>query len=92
MTQQIELAREAAAKGLTVRDVEQRVANAQKSPDREMPKRRVDRDVARLEEEWSQRLGTSIEIKSKGKRGGKLVVSYRTLDELDQFLARLGSA
>lgn len=92
VTRQIELARVAAAKGLTVRDVEQRVADAQKSPDRETPKRRVDRDVARLEEEWSQRLGTSVEIKSKGKRGGKLVVSYRTLDELDQLLARLGSA
>jgi ParB family transcriptional regulator, chromosome partitioning protein len=91
LTRQIELAREAAAKGLTVREVEQRVAKAQKSPTGETSKRRVDRDVARLEEEWSQRLGTSVEIKASGKRGGKLVVSYRTLDELDQFLSKLGS-
>src|SRR4051812_23947719 len=73
VTQQIELAREAAAIGLTVREVEQRVANALKDPKRDAPKRRVDRDVARLEEEWSERLGTSVQIRSAGKRGGKLV-------------------
>src|SRR4051812_22690801 len=91
VTQQIELAREAAAIGLTVREVEQRVANALKDPKRDAPKRRVDRDVARLEEEWSERLGTSVQIRSAGKRGGKLVLSYRTLDELDQFLSKLGT-
>jgi ParB family chromosome partitioning protein len=93
VNQQIDLAREAASKGLTVREVEQRVADAQKSRDqRGTPRRRVDRDVARLEEEWSQRLGTAVQIKSAGKRGGRLVVQYRTLDELDQFLSRLGQA
>ena len=86
---QIELAREAALKGLTVREVEQRVGREMKSgPAR---KARVDRDVARLEEEWSERLGTSVQIKPRGKRGGKLVLAYRTLDELDQLLARLAS-
>jgi ParB family transcriptional regulator, chromosome partitioning protein len=75
-------------KKLSVREVEARVAAALKSPQARRP--RVDRDVARLEEEWSQRLGTTVQIKSRGKRGGKLVIAYRTLDELDQFLARLG--
>jgi ParB family chromosome partitioning protein len=51
---------------------------------------RIDRDVARLAEEWSERLGTTVEIKPRGKRGGRLVLTYRTLDELDQLLARLG--
>jgi ParB family transcriptional regulator, chromosome partitioning protein len=87
---QIELAREAAHKGLTVREVEQRVADALKAPQPKRP--RVDRDVARLEEEWSERLGTAVQIKPRGKRGGKLVVAYRTLDELDQLLAKLGSS
>jgi len=90
LARQIELAREAAHKSLTVREVEARVAEALKSPQPRKP--RADRDVARLEEEWSDRLGTTVQIKSRGKRGGKLVVAYRTLDELDQFLARLGSA
>jgi ParB family transcriptional regulator, chromosome partitioning protein len=84
---QIELAREAAVKGLTVREVERRVAALLQGPAAKRP--RADRDVARLEEEWSGRLGTSVRIKPRGKRGGSLVVSYRTLDELDRLLARL---
>ncbi len=85
---QIELAREAAQKGLSVREVEKRVAEALKAPQARRP--RADRDVARLEEEWSQRLGTTVQIKARGKRGGKLLITYRSLDELDAFLARLG--
>src|SRR5215210_3984083 len=84
---QIALAQEAAHKGLTVREVEKRVAADAKGATARRP--RVDRDVARLEEEWSERLGTTVQIKSRGKRGGKLVLTYRTLDELDQFLAKL---
>ena len=90
VARQIELAREAADKGLTVREVEQRVANAAKGA---QPRRaRVDRDVVRLEEEWSDRLGTTVQIKPRGKRGGKLLVTYRTLDELDQLLAKLAQS
>jgi ParB family chromosome partitioning protein len=89
VARQIELAREAAQKQLTVREVEQRVAAALKPAAPRRP--RVDRDVARLEEEWSQRLGTTVQIKPRGKRGGRLVLTYRTLDELDQLLARLGT-
>jgi ParB family chromosome partitioning protein len=89
VARQIELACEAAEKQLTVREVEQRVGSVLKGVG---PRRaRVDRDVARLEEEWSQRLGTTVQIKPRGNRGGKLVLTYRTLDDLDRLLARLGS-
>jgi ParB family chromosome partitioning protein len=88
VAQQIELARETASKGLTVREVEQRVALGAKGAQPRRP--RADRDVARLEEEWSDRLGTTVQIKARGKRGGKLVLAYRTLDELDQLLQKLG--
>ena len=87
---QIELAKLAAHKSLTVREVERRVAELLKPPHPRRP--RVDRDVARLEEEWSQRLGTTVQIKARGKRGGKIVVTYRSLDELDQLLERLSHA
>lgn len=90
VARQIELAREAAHKNLTVRDVEQRVALALKAPQARKP--RADRDVARLEEEWSERLGTTVQVKPRGKRGGKLVITYRTLDELDGLLQKLGRA
>ena len=88
IARQIDLARDAAQKRLSVREVEQRVAALLKGAQPRRP--RADRDVARLEEEWSGRLGTTVQIKPRGKRGGKLVLVYRTLDELDQFLARLG--
>lgn len=87
---QLELAQEAARKRLSVREVEARVAAALKGT---QPRRtRADRDVVRLEEEWSDRLGTTVHIKPGGKRGGKLIIAYRTLDELDQLLSKLGGA
>jgi ParB family transcriptional regulator, chromosome partitioning protein len=84
---QIELAREAARRSLTVRDVERRVAALLKGTPPRRP--RADRDVARLEEEWSQRLGTTISIQPRGRRGGRLMLAYRTLEELEEFLTRL---
>jgi len=85
---QIELAREAAAKQLSVRQVEHRVSTLLKrSVARPLP--RGDRDVARLQEELSQELGTRVEIKP-GKRGsGKLVLHYVSHDQLDAFLTKL---
>lgn len=86
---QIELAREAVAKQLSVRQVERRVAAALERP---APRGRVhvDRDVARLEEEVSERLGTTVRIKPAGKKGaGKLIVHYASLEHLDQLLAKL---
>jgi ParB family chromosome partitioning protein len=84
---QIELAKLAANKGLTVREVERRVADLLKTAQPRRP--RADRDIARLEEEWSQRLGTTVQIKPRGKRGGKVVLTYRSLDELDHLLGHL---
>jgi ParB family transcriptional regulator, chromosome partitioning protein len=91
VAKQIELAREAAARQLTVREVERRVAELLRRPD-PLRKPRADRDVVRLEEEWSERLGTTVQIRSKGKQGGRLVLAYRTLDELDAMLSKLARA
>jgi ParB family chromosome partitioning protein len=88
VAQQIDLAKLTVSRSLTVREVEQRVADLLKA--REPRRPRADRDVARLEEEWSDRLGTTVQIKARGRRGGKLVVAYRTLDELEQLLEKLG--
>ena len=87
---QIELAREAVAKQLSVRQVEQRVAGlGRRTPTGAHA--RTDRDVARLEEEWSQRLGTAVNIQIGAKPGsGKLVIHYATLDQLDALLRKLG--
>ena len=86
---QIELAREAAEKQLSVREVESRVSGAvRKLAPRARAK--ADRDITRLEEDLSNRLGTTVTIKTSAKKGsGKVVISYRSLDQLDQILARL---
>jgi ParB family chromosome partitioning protein len=86
---QIELAREAAERRLSVREVERRVgrASATASTSRE---RKHDHDVGRLEAELSDRLGTSVQIKAAAKPGaGRLVISYSNLDQLDALLGKL---
>jgi ParB family transcriptional regulator, chromosome partitioning protein len=89
--QQIALAREAVAGGWSVREVERRVgAGLKKNASAGKRTKRKDRDVARLEEELSDRLGTTVEIKTGGRAGsGRLVIAYRTLEQLDELLARL---
>jgi ParB family transcriptional regulator, chromosome partitioning protein len=87
---QVEMARIAVARQLSVRQVEALVAGLAKRPAAQIPGK-VDRDIARLEEEVSQRLGTTVKIQSGAKPGsGKLVIQYSTLDQLDTFLRKLG--
>jgi ParB family transcriptional regulator, chromosome partitioning protein len=86
---QIELAREAVAKQLSVRQVESRVA-AMSHRTAARPRARVDRDVARLEEDLSGRLGTTVSIRTGMKPGtGKLVIHFSTLEQLDALLRKL---
>ena len=56
---------------------------------RRAPQERGDRDLARLEEEVSERLGTTVEIRAGRKGTGKVVVHYSSLDHLDQLLKKL---
>ena len=85
---QVELANEIVAKGMTVRDVEKRVSEMIARPKPRVP-RAVDRDVARLQEELAQKLGTSVEIKQKSKGRGALIVEYGSLDQLDALIEKL---
>ncbi|HUQ25063.1 MAG TPA: ParB/RepB/Spo0J family partition protein [Burkholderiales bacterium] len=85
---QIEVARRVAAKGLSVRDTEalvQKMLRGAAGPKRN----RADRDLARLEEELAERLGTTVEIKAARKGRGKLIVHYASLDHLEQLLKKL---
>jgi ParB family chromosome partitioning protein len=86
---QIELANEAAAKGLSVREVEQRVAAllTPRSGTRSRPA--ADRDVLRLQETLAEKLGTRVQIKAKRKGKGSLVIDYGSLDQLDGLISRL---
>jgi ParB family chromosome partitioning protein len=84
---QIDLAREAVARQLSVRQVEKRVAGLTARP---AARARSDRDVARLEDELSGQLGTTVSIRTSAKPGtGKLVIHYSSLDQLEALLNRL---
>ena len=87
---QIATAKKVAGKGLSVRETEQLV-NELLHPKARMPraKARIGRDIQRLEEEVSEKLGTTVEIKPGKKGSGRLVVSYMSHEHLDDLLNKL---
>jgi ParB family chromosome partitioning protein len=86
---QIETAQSVAANQLSVRETERLVARLLR-PGSAKKSQQVDRDVADLEEELSQRLGTTVTIRTRAKPGaGTLIISYSDLDKLEEILARL---
>jgi len=85
---QIELGTRIGAKRLSVRETEALVQRLLRAPATRRRKR-SDRDLARLEEELSERLGTTVEIRTARKGRGKLVLHYSSLEHLEQLLKRL---
>jgi len=85
---QIEAANRVAARALSVREAEALVAKMLRG---QGVRRAIkpDRDLARLEEEVSGRLGTTVEIRAGRKGKGKVIVHYSNLDHLDQLLTKL---
>ena len=83
------LARRVAERGLSVRQTEQLVTGILHPQAKIRRRPRTDRDVARLEEELSESLGTTVEIKPGKKGTGKLVISYSSHDHLDDILSKL---
>jgi len=83
--QQESVARKVSDAALSVRQTEHLV-NAVLHP-KAKRKVRTDRDLARLEEELSEELGTSVEIRPGKKGTGKLVISYSSADHLDDLLS-----
>jgi len=87
---QTDLARKVDREGCSVRDTEQLVQGLLHPKTKKPPTRpRTDRDIARLEEEVSERLGTSVEIKPGKKGSGKLVLGYMSHAHLDELLGKL---
>jgi len=87
---QVSTANKVAHRGLSVRETEQLVNDIVhprgKTP---RPRARASRDVQRLEEETSERLGTTVEIKPGKQGAGKLVLNYMNHEHLDELLAKL---
>ena len=85
---QIEAANRIAARGLSVRESEALAARLLRGPAARR-KARADRDLARLEEEISERLGTTVQIRPGRKGSGTVVLHYSGLDHLEQLLKKL---
>ncbi len=84
---QAEAAYEVASKGLSVREAE-RLANQMLKPVDKAAKSK-DRDVIRLEEEMSERLGVGVKIGANKKGAGKITIMFHSLDQLDELLQRI---
>ncbi|MDN5753899.1 MAG: ParB/RepB/Spo0J family partition protein [Nitrosospira sp.] len=83
---QIEMANLVARKQLSVRETERLVHRAERPIAKQRPKR--DRDLLRLQENISAKLGAQVII-NPGKKGkGTVVIHYSSLEQLDGILSR----
>jgi ParB family chromosome partitioning protein len=87
---QVEAAKRTAARGLSVRETEALAQQLLKGSATTSRKKKVNRDIARLEEETAGKIGTTVEIKTGKKGTGKLIVHYSSYEHLDELIAKLG--
>jgi ParB family chromosome partitioning protein len=84
---QIETANLVVHKQLSVRETEKLVQRMEHSASKAIP--RPDRDLLRLQEEVSAKLGAEVVIKPGKKGKGAIVIHYSNLEHLDGILGRL---
>lgn len=87
--QQRLLARQIVAKGLSVRQAEALVRNAQEEQKEQKAPARVSADIEKLQEGLSEHIGVPVLVQHGAKGAGKLVLKYSSLDELDGILNHL---
>jgi ParB family chromosome partitioning protein len=90
--QQAAAAAKVVALGMSVRDTERMMQAAQHPAPRKKRRARAksdDADLARLENELSDALGTTVRIEATREGAGRIVVAYSSLDQLDGILAKL---
>lgn len=88
---QSELAAKIVKQNLSVRETEAMVRKAQPSlsGQKGAAGSNKDPDIARLEQELADRLGARIQIQHSSKGQGKVVVNYKSIDELDGILQKI---
>ncbi|HMY38354.1 MAG TPA: ParB/RepB/Spo0J family partition protein, partial [Marinagarivorans sp.] len=89
--QQSALARQIIARALSVRQAEALVRKTQQEEamDKVDPPKNLSPDLKKLEEGLMGRLGVKVQVQHSARGAGKLVLKYKSLDELDGLLARL---
>ena len=86
---QVELARQIVSGNLSVRETEQLVGATASVTRKTRRRPRKDRDLQALEEELSEKLGTTVSFKTLRGGRGKLTIDYASLDQLDNVLKLL---
>ena len=86
------LAQEIIELGLSVRDAEKltRTNGGQPAGRSRENGGRADPSTRALEQSLSDATGLKVEIDDKGKLGGRVVIHYKTLEQLDEVCLRLG--
>lgn len=90
--QQYDAAKQVIRKGLSVRDTEKLVRHMLSTDDSNKGKakrRTVDADILRLEKDVTEILGAKTIIDHGVNGGGKITISYNSLDELDGILKHI---
>ena len=88
--EQLKVARQVLKQGLNVRQTENLVKKAQR---KNIPLKKTDKkdvNTIAIEDSLTNLIGLKVSIKHKGD-GGALTVRYKTLEQLDDMLLRLGS-
>ena len=86
---QITAANKIAAGALSVREAEKLVQNLL-NPAPKHEKAKPNRDIVRLQEKIADQLGAKVGIQHGTRGSGKLVIEYKTLDQLDGILLKMG--
>lgn len=85
---QLDAARAAVAKGMTVRQTEALVRHLQQQQEQpgSTENHRMDPDIKRLQDKLSDQVGASVSIQHNAKGKGRLILKYNSLDELEGIL------
>ena len=74
---------------LTVRQTED-LARDKNASSRSKAVKEKDADTQALEKQLSEVVGLAVSIKHKDKLGGQVIITYKTLDQLDEVIKKLG--
>lgn len=90
----VALARQVIARGLSVRETERLAKSAGAKSQTATSRRRAEKDADTrvLEQDLSANLGMGVVIDHQGHDGGRITISYKTLDQLDELCQLLGGA
>lgn len=86
---QPEAAKEIIKKALSVRATEKFIKSYGQVKPKNIVQQQKDSDIARLEQELSEKLCSQVTIQHSPKGKGKLVIDYHSVDELDGILSRI---